>query len=107
MQRASYVADCLQNASCERVYADNDLEAFAALIWQRADCAITEEKVGAYLSKQFFSGKIVHCFSTGHTLDVVFLFLKANQELARTFDTCLQAADTRVWLERLLAKPVN
>ncbi|MBU0934801.1 MAG: transporter substrate-binding domain-containing protein [Spirochaetes bacterium] len=94
LQNGSYVTDCIKGIDCEPVYGDNDLEAFAALIWQRADCAITETMVGDFLSKSFFSGKILNCFPTGHTLDVVFLLHRENAELLHKLNGQLQQPET-------------
>lgn len=85
-QKGSYVVDCLADSQCEVIIADNDLEAFAAVIWQRADCAITERLVGKFLSKHYFAGKLTPCFETGHELSVVFLLHKDETVLRDTLN---------------------
>lgn len=94
LQKGSYVIDCLKGLDFEPVFGDNDLEAFAALIWQRADCAITEMKVGAHLSSNYFSRKIVSCFTTGHALDVVSLVHKNRADLLESLNRQLQSQET-------------
>ncbi len=90
-QEGSYVLDCLRGTGCEVVVTSNDLEAFAAVIWERVDCAITERLVGAYLSEHYFSGTVKSCFETGHELSVVYLLSRGDEELRDAFDAGLQA----------------
>lgn len=91
-QEGSYVLDCLQGTGCEIIRTANDLEAFAAVIWERADCAITERLVGAYLSEHYFSGVLKTCFETGHELSVVYLFARGDEELRDAFNSGLKVA---------------
>ncbi len=101
-QKGSYVVDCLKEAGCEIVVTDNDLEAFAAVIWQRADCAITERLVGAFLSRQYFSNTIKLCFETGHELNVVYLLRKEDGELKKILDAQIAEASASGVIDRLV-----
>ncbi len=88
-QEGSYVVDCLRGTGCEVVTTANDLEAFAAVIWERVDCAITERLVGAYLSEHYFSDTVKACFETGHELSVVYLLSRGDEEFRDAFDSGL------------------
>ena len=90
-QEGSYVLDCLKGTGCEVVLTANDLEAFAAVIWERADCAITEQLVGAYLSEHYFPGTVKACFETGHELSVVYLLARGDEALRDIFNAGLRA----------------
>jgi len=103
-QKGSYVVDCLKDARCEIIVTDNDLEAFAAVIWQRADCAITERLVGSFLSRQYFSNTLKLCFETGHELNVVYLLRKEDTELKKTIDTRIAEASASGVIDRLVAE---
>jgi methyl-accepting chemotaxis protein len=103
-QKGSYVVDCLADSQCEVVIADNDLEAFAAVIWQRADCAITEGLVGKFLSREYFSGKLVSCFETGHEMSVVFLLHKDDSALRDTLNQRIGEKETRNLVNTLVAR---
>ncbi|MDX9958763.1 MAG: methyl-accepting chemotaxis protein, partial [Spirochaetia bacterium] len=103
-QKGSYVVDCLADSQCEVVIADNDLEAFAAVIWQRADCAITERLVGKFLSREYFSGKLVSCFETGHQMNVVFLLHKDDSALRDTLNQRIGETGTRDLVDSLIAR---
>lgn len=101
-QKGSYVFDCLLGSGCEPIVINNDLEAFAAVIWQRADCAITERLVGAYLSENYFSGKLVSCFETGTEMSVVFLLRENDVELRDTMNAWIQTPETASFVERMV-----
>lgn len=103
-QKGSYVVDCLKGSQCELVITDNDLEAFAAVIWQRADFAITEQLVGGYLSREFFSGKLVPCMPAGGERSVVFLFGSADAALRDSMDARIRDKDTAALVQRLVAR---
>lgn len=103
-QKGSYVFDCLKGTGCEPVVVDNDLEAFAAVIWRRADCAITESLVGSYLSRHYFSGKLLQCFETGHEMSVVFLLRDDDRELRDSMNAWIAAPETIVLVDRLVAR---
>ena len=90
-QEGSYVLDCLRETGCEVVATQNDLEAFAAVIWRRAECAITEHLVGSYLSEHYFSGIIKPCFETGDELSVVYLLARGDEALRDALDAGLRA----------------
>jgi len=104
VQKGSYVVDCLKDAHCETIVTDNDLEAFAAVIWQRADCAITERLVGAFLSKQYFSNTLRLCFETGHEMNVVCLLRKEDGELKKQIDTRIGEALAAGVMDRLVSE---
>lgn len=104
VQKGSYVVDCLADSQCEVVIADNDLEAFAAVIWQRADCAITERLVGKFLSREYFSGKLVPCFETGHELNVVFLLHKDDAVLRDTLNKRIGEKEIKDLVSTLVAR---
>jgi methyl-accepting chemotaxis protein len=103
-QKGSYVVDCLADCQCELIIADNDLEAFAAVIWQRADCAITERLVGKFLSREYFSGKLVQCFETGHEMSVVFLLHKDDSLLRDTLNKRIEGKEIRDLVNALIVK---
>ncbi len=103
-QKGSYVIDCLKGAGCEVVVTDNDLEAFSAVIWHRADCAITERLVGAYLSRQYFSATLGLCFETGDQLKVVFLLRADDTALRDALDRRFRERETADLVERLVAE---
>jgi methyl-accepting chemotaxis protein len=103
-QKGSYVVDCLKGTGCETVITDNDLEAFAAVIWQRADFAITEKLVGAYLSREFFSGRLVPCIPAGGEMSVVFLFGSGDAALRDKIDARLRERETMALVEQLIAR---
>jgi len=103
-QKGSYVIDCLKNAGCETVVTDNDLEAFAAVIWRRADCAITERLVGAFLSRQYFSNTLKLCFETGYEMNVVCLLRAEDTELKKLLDTRIAEASASGVIDRLVAE---
>jgi len=90
-QEGSYVLDCLRGTGCEVVVTANDLESFAAVIWERVDCAITERLVGAFLSEHYFSGTMKACFETGHELSVVYLLARGDEALRDAFDAGLRS----------------
>ncbi len=90
-QEGSYVLDCLRGTGCEVVVTANDLESFAAIIWERVDCAITERLVGAFLSEHYFSGTMEACFETGHELSVVYLLARGDEALRDAIDAGLRA----------------
>ena len=104
VQKGSYVVDCLAGCQCETVIADNDLEAFAAVIWQRADCAITERLVGEFLSREYFSGKLVSCFETGHEMSVVFLLHESDTVLRDTLNRHIEGKEIRDLVNSLVAR---
>lgn len=104
VQKGSYAADCLAGYACQLVMADNDIEAFAAVIWDKADCALTESMVGRYLTKHYFSDNIVPCFESATTLDVVFLLGKEDTALKATLDAQLGDPACQTWLASLLKK---
>ncbi|HOX14284.1 MAG TPA: methyl-accepting chemotaxis protein [Spirochaetia bacterium] len=103
-QEGSYVVDCLRGTGCEVVTTANDLEAFAAVIWERADCAITERLVGAYLSENYFSGTVKACFETGHELSVVYLLSRGDEALRDAFDKGLAVLGTSRAAEELAGR---
>jgi len=103
-QKGSYVLDCLKGTDCTPVVAENDLEAFAAVIWQRADCAITERLVGSYLSRNYFSGNLVSCFETGHKLDVVFLLRSEDTAFRDQMNAWIRDPATTALVESLVAR---
>ncbi|MBU0926371.1 MAG: transporter substrate-binding domain-containing protein [Spirochaetes bacterium] len=103
-QKGSYVLDCLAGAGCEPVVADNDVEAFAAVIWRRADCAITERLVGSFLSRNYFSGKLAQCFETGHETSVVFLLREDDVALRDAMDEWIRSPETAEFTRRLVAR---
>ena len=86
------------------VIAENDLEAFAAVIWQRADCAITEILVGKFLSREYFSGKILSSFETGHQMSVVFLLHKDDSVLRDTLNRLIEGKEIRDLVNSLVTK---
>jgi methyl-accepting chemotaxis protein len=100
-QKGSYVVDCLKGSGCEIIVTENDLEAFAAVIWGRADCAITERLVGQFLTTHYFSGNIVPCFETGDELSVVFLLGKDDIALKAALDARIQDPACAAWLKGL------
>ncbi|GAB1431516.1 methyl-accepting chemotaxis protein [Spirochaetota bacterium] len=101
-QKGSYVNDCLKGIDCRTVAVTNDVEAFAAVIWKRADCAITEQLVGSFLSESLFSGKLVSCFSAGKETSVVFLLHSKDAELRNKINAWLALTDTRLIIDSLL-----
>jgi methyl-accepting chemotaxis protein len=101
-QKGSYVVDCLKGTDCEIVLTNNDLEAFAAVIWKRADCAITERLVGTFLSENYFSGKLVHCMETGDEMSVVFLLRDEDADLRDSMDAWLELAESKELIDRLV-----
>ena len=101
-QRGSYVLDCLKGRDCEVVLTNNDLEAFAAVVWQRADCAITERLVGRYLSDAYFSGSLVPAIETGDEMSVVFLLRDDDIALRDGMNAWLQAPENRRWIDSLV-----
>ncbi|HUW70837.1 MAG TPA: methyl-accepting chemotaxis protein [bacterium] len=103
-QKGSYVIDCLQGAGCEIVVTDNDLEAFSAVIWHRADCAITERLVGTYLSRQYFSATLGLCFETGDQMKVVFLLRAEDTALRDAVDRRFRDPETTSLVERLITQ---
>jgi ABC-type amino acid transport substrate-binding protein len=103
-QKGSYVVDCLADSQCDVVIADNDLEAFAAVIWQRADCAITEHLVGRFLSREYFSGKLVSCFETGHQMCVVFLLHEDDSALRDTLNRRIDEKEIRNLVSTLVSR---
>ena len=104
VQKGSYAADSLKGYSCQLVMTNNDIEAFAAVIWDRADCAITESMVGSFLTRHYFSDSIVSCFETNTSLDVVFLLGKNDTALKATLDAHLGDPACIQWLANLLKK---
>lgn len=103
-QKGSYVLDCLKGTGCTTVVAENDLEAFAAVIWQRADCAITERLVGSFLSRNYFSGKLVSCFETGHDLSVVFLLRSEDAAFRDQMNDWIRDPGTTALVDSLVAR---
>jgi len=103
-QKGSYVLDCLKGTGCTPVVAENDLEAFAAVIWQRADCAITERLVGSFLSRNYFSDKLVSCFETGHDLSVVFLLRSEDVAFRDSMNAWIRDPGTTTLVESLVAR---
>lgn len=103
-QKGSYVIDCLKGSGCDVVVTDNDLEAFSAVIWHRADCAITERLVGSYLSRQYFSATLGLCFETGDQLQVVFLLRSDDEALRDSLNRRFKEPDTKSLVERLVAQ---
>ncbi len=104
VQKGSYVVDCLKDTGCEVVVTDNDLEAFAAVIWQRADCAITERLVGAFLSRQYFSNTLKLCFETGHEMNVVCLLRKEDGKLKKLIDKRIGEALSAGVMDKLVSE---
>ena len=80
----------------------NDIEAFTAVIWKRADCAITEQLVGSFLSESLFSGKLVPCFQAGKETSVVFLLRAGDEELRKRMNAWLTLPDTGLMIDSLL-----
>jgi ABC-type amino acid transport substrate-binding protein len=103
-QKGSYVLDCLKGVDCTTVVVENDLEAFAAVIWQRADCAITERLVGSFMSRNYFSGKLVSCFETGHKLDVVFLLRSEDAAFRDQMNAWIRDPGTTALVESLVTR---
>ncbi len=103
-QRGSYVNDCLKGAGCETLIVENDLEAFAAVIWRRVDCAITERLVGSYLSDSYFSGVVASCFEVGEEKNVVFLLRSSDAELKNSMDEWIRNRETKALVDRLVAR---
>jgi len=103
-QRGSYVMGCLKDRGCEIVVTDNDLEAFAAVIWQRADYAITERLVGAFLSREYFSGMLVPVLDAGGSLSVVFILGKSDTALRDRMDALIKSPGTRALVDGLVAR---
>ncbi len=101
-QKGSYVNDCLIGTDCSTVAVSNDVEAFAAVVWKRADCAITEQLVGSFLSESLFSGKLVSCFSVGKKTSVVFLLRSKDAELRDNMNAWLALPDTGLMIDGLL-----
>lgn len=104
VQKGSYVMDCLKDTGCTPVVAENDLEAFAAVIWQRADCAITERLVGSFLSRNYFSGTLSSCFETGHELSVVFLLRSEETTLRDQMNAWIRNPGTTALVDTLVAR---
>jgi methyl-accepting chemotaxis protein len=100
-QKGSYVVDCLKGSGCDIIVTENDLEAFAAVIWGRADCAITERLVGQFLTSHYFSGNIVPCFETGDELSAVFLLGKEDGDLKAVLDARIREPACAAWLKGL------
>ncbi len=101
-QEGSYVNDCLKGTGCSAVVVANDLEAFAAVVWKRADCAITERLVGSFLSDSQFSGRLVPCFQAGAETSVVFLLRAGDEGLRDRMDAWLALPGTRSMVEGLV-----
>ena len=103
-QKGSYVVDCLKEYDCEIVVTANDLESFAAVIWQRADCAITERLVGAFLSRHYFGDTLKLAFETGHKMDVVYLLRKGEEELVRQLDSRIRESASSGTIDAIIAR---
>ena len=101
-QKGSYVVDCLKGTDCDIVLTNNDLEAFAAVIWKRAECAITERLVGSFLSEHYFSGKLVPCMETGDEMSVVFLLRDDDADLRDNMDRWLGMVESKELIDRLV-----
>lgn len=103
-QKGSYVLDCVRDSGCELVLTQNDLEAFAAVVWDRVDCAITERLVGRFLSDAYFESSITRCFDAGSRLDVVFLVRADDAALKASLDAALGSAAMAEHMRGLLMK---
>lgn len=103
VQKGSYAADLLSGYGCEQVVAANDLEAFAAVVWKRADFAVTERLVGAWLSKRYFSGTVATAFESDSELQAVFLLSARDAELKTLLDGRIRDPASAAWLGRLVA----
>ncbi len=104
VQKGSYVRDCFSDGACTFVEADNDIIAFAKLIWRQVDAVATERKVGETLSRTFFRGDLVVGMETGVFRDVVCILHERDRELRDRMDRAL--ADPAILREtaRILAK---
>lgn len=102
VQEGSYVNDCLDGADCSTVVVANDIEAFAAVIWRRADCAITERLVGSFLSESQFSGMLVPCFQAGAASSVVFLLRSGDEALRDHMNDWLALPETKATIKTLV-----
>lgn len=81
VQRGSYVRDRFRDYGCSFVEVDNDIIAFAKLVWRQVDAVATERSVGQKLSADFFRGDFVVAMETGASLDVVCLLHERDREL--------------------------
>ncbi len=79
VQKGSYVDQVIAPLGCELVYIENELDGMVQLIWEEVDGTATESKVGEYLSRKFFGGKIVAASGILGTKNVVML-TKAGAE---------------------------
>ncbi|HET7839564.1 MAG TPA: transporter substrate-binding domain-containing protein [Rectinemataceae bacterium] len=91
VQKASYVDQVIASTGCELVYIENDLDGMVKLIWEEVDGAATEAKVGEYLSRKFFGGKIVPATGVLGTKDVVMLARPGSEALRDALDAGIRA----------------
>ena len=99
---ANILADIVQTFEVDADRARADLEAFAAVVWKRADCAITERLVGSFLSDSQFSGRLVPCFQAGAETSVVFLLRAGDEGLRDRMDAWLALPGTGSMIEAMV-----
>jgi len=63
-----------------------NIQGMMQLLWNNVDAIVTEERVGEYISKTLFMGKIKAVTDTIASLDVVYLFRKDSMELKNLFN---------------------
>jgi ABC-type amino acid transport substrate-binding protein len=80
-QKGSYVIDELGRFECELVPVMNDIEGMSKLIWKQVDAVVTEQQVGAYLSKKYFQSEIVAATPELSRMDVVMVFPESGGAL--------------------------
>jgi len=104
VQKGSYVRDCFTGCACTFVETDNDIIAFAKLIWRQVDAVATERKVGETLSRAFFRGDLVVGMETGAFRDVVCILHQRDTELRDRMDRALADPEIQRDTARLLQR---
>jgi len=90
VQRGSFAEDIAKNAGFDYQLFDNDIQGMVQLLWNNVDAVATEERVGEFISKSFFMGKIKRITEVIAKLDVVYLFRKDSIELRDFFNRALK-----------------
>ena len=86
VQRGSFAEDIARNAGFEYLLFENDIQGMVQLLWNNVDAVATEERVGEYISKTLFMGKIQAVTDVIASLDVVYLFREESSELKDLFN---------------------
>jgi len=86
VQRGSFAEDIARNAGFEYQLFENDIQGMVQQIWNNVDAVATEERVGEYISKTLFMGKIKAVTDTIASLDVVYLFREDSGDLKDLFN---------------------